>query len=288
MLTWLKKDNNSNLLGGATFQVCRTEDSSGTTLSPAECVTVVDNTGQSGYSGLDADPVAGQFKLTSLPPVTTAALGTADLPLGTYTIQETVAPSGFAVDPSVQTVVLTLTSLNSAAANAFVDTPIFFGNMYPTTTTCAQFNSGAPTETSGTYKLKSGVINSVSPGVIFYYTKFKAASSNVDIRQVVSQSVSSYLVAPQQINVYDANCNTVASNVRFTSVNSSGTQDITSLAVTLTPGNTYIIGVKYSVSSITGPAPNPATLTYNFATYDANKTTLLDRAPIPSFTLTKG
>ena len=102
-LAWVKHDQNGNLLGGATFQVCRTIDRFGNTLGSPVCVTVLDN------NSPDADPVAGQFLLTNLV-------------LGTYTITETVAPPGYQLDTYVDTEVLTLTSPNATASHVFIDT----------------------------------------------------------------------------------------------------------------------------------------------------------------------
>jgi len=52
--------------------------------------------------------VAGQFKLTGLK-------------LGHYTVQETAAPPGYAVDPSIKTADLTLAAPNASITIAFVD-----------------------------------------------------------------------------------------------------------------------------------------------------------------------
>lgn len=100
-LVWLKVDQAEQLLGGATFEVCRTHllDSSADpdTLVEDEgpeserCKTVLDN------SALDGDPADGQFKLTGLI-------------LGTYTIEETIAPDGYQLDDTIATVTLDLTN----------------------------------------------------------------------------------------------------------------------------------------------------------------------------------
>jgi hypothetical protein len=102
-LSWLKHDNNGNLLGGATFEVCRTFDRFGTAVT-GECVTVLDN------NSPDADPASGQFLLTNLL-------------LGTYTIQETVPPSGFSGDLFVETLVLTLAAPDQSATHIWINTP---------------------------------------------------------------------------------------------------------------------------------------------------------------------
>src|SRR5262249_46225489 len=52
---------------------------------------VVDNTGQVGYNGKDTDTNPGVFKVIGLP-------------LGQYTVHETVAPPGYVPDPKTETV----------------------------------------------------------------------------------------------------------------------------------------------------------------------------------------
>jgi hypothetical protein len=131
VLAWEKHDQNGNLLGGATFEVCRTHDFDSQAakdpladpfvdLVPDACVTVFDN------AGLDAakdDPLTteiveglGEFMLVSLD-------GVNDLPLGRYTIEETVPPPGYGPDPDpVRTVELTIVDPSNA------DNPEIFVN----------------------------------------------------------------------------------------------------------------------------------------------------------------
>lgn len=91
-LRWLKHDGDGNLLGGATFSVCGPNPSTPPTAT--DCVSVVDNAGQTGYTGLDTDAAAGVFELVNLQP-------------GTYTIRETAAPPGYQLDPDTESVVVT-------------------------------------------------------------------------------------------------------------------------------------------------------------------------------------
>jgi len=93
-LSWTKFDNNSHLLGGATFRVCGPDVNT--------CVTVLDN------SPPDADPVLGQFKLANLGP-------------GTYSVTETVAPPGFTPDPNTKTATITSSNPDVVIPEAFVD-----------------------------------------------------------------------------------------------------------------------------------------------------------------------
>ncbi len=119
-LYWLKHDQDGALLGGATFEVCRTHDldTSGETPAMVEitpepmCELVEDN------SSPDADSADGSFRLD-------------DIALGTYTIAETAAPDGYEFDPNdVYTVVLDLDNLDNEAEaddvnNVFVNTRLF-------------------------------------------------------------------------------------------------------------------------------------------------------------------
>ncbi|MEW5990764.1 MAG: prealbumin-like fold domain-containing protein, partial [Chloroflexota bacterium] len=108
-LTWLKHDNNGQLLGGATFEVCRTHDRFGTDIVD-ECVTIVDDVDGVDDTTGDWDGTPGEFKLGGLL-------------LGTYTIEETVAPPTYTLDSFVDTVVLTLAAPDGAATHIWVNTP---------------------------------------------------------------------------------------------------------------------------------------------------------------------
>lgn len=108
-LVWLKHDNNGALLAGATFEVCRTHNWNSSTSSMVDitdvCVSVLDN------SAPDVDADGGEFKLD-------------DLILGRYTVRETAAPAGYALDPDTVTVDIT-TDDTTGDAGTFVDTLLF-------------------------------------------------------------------------------------------------------------------------------------------------------------------
>jgi hypothetical protein len=107
-VSWTKVDNNNTPLGGATFRLCRTNDwdvlsnMMGPPLPQPICQTVTDN------QAPDADPADGQFSV-------------AGLPLGRYTAQETIAPPGWELDPTIQTVDLTPANTAVSFAAAFID-----------------------------------------------------------------------------------------------------------------------------------------------------------------------
>ena len=108
-LRWLKKDDQGVLLGGATFEVCRTHtfNSADSTFvdTPDFCVSVLDN------AAPDVDPTDGEFELV-------------DLILGRYTIRETDAPDGYQIDPDTETVEITIANPNGTAPT-FVNPALF-------------------------------------------------------------------------------------------------------------------------------------------------------------------
>jgi uncharacterized repeat protein (TIGR01451 family) len=121
-LKWLKINGDTNQpLGGATFVVTATGGTAALSDHTPTSVTVVDNTGQPGYTGFDADPRPGYFQLNAYQSYLGTALG--GLAMGTYTVQETVAPAGFTLDPSVKTATLTASAPNAdLTSTPFVDT----------------------------------------------------------------------------------------------------------------------------------------------------------------------
>ena len=110
-ITW-EKEYAGELQGGATFSLCRTHDYNLVTqafdpITPV-CIVVVDNTGQQGYTGNDADADPGQFEV-------------AGQRLGRYVITETAAPPGYELDPNPQTVELVPGTTTVAAGQRFVN-----------------------------------------------------------------------------------------------------------------------------------------------------------------------
>src|SRR5262249_45014299 len=114
-LRWKKVDGQGNLLGGATFLVTATEGTAVITRHTPLALRILAN------SALDADKTDGNFLLNAYQSFGGAALG--GLALGTYTVQETVAPSGYNLDPMVLTAKITLGALNAdLSGTPFVNT----------------------------------------------------------------------------------------------------------------------------------------------------------------------
>ncbi len=110
-LSWSKIDSiTGQLLGGATFQFCRTanlDTSTNTFVSITPiCNTVVDNNTPSPGTVSDKDATLGKFKVDGLR-------------LGSYTVQETVAPPGFAPDSTVVTAILNLSTPDVTLSHVF-------------------------------------------------------------------------------------------------------------------------------------------------------------------------
>jgi len=135
------------------------------------------------------------------------------------------------------------------------------GVIAPTGTTCSQYRDGvAPTlgQLQYTTTKDGSLINAVSPGVFFYYTKVSGDAGNtVDITQ--TDDASTDLTIPiqnGQVVLYDA---LTCKPVKW-AVTSNGTAN-----GELPLDGDFIIGVKYSASSLKGEAtPTPTTVTYAF------------------------
>src|SRR6266508_2333779 len=100
-IIWHKVDNAGRPLGGATFAVCRTltlessTDPDTMVDTPDVCFSVVDDVDGIAGGTLDEDPAPGEFSMSGLV-------------LGEYTVREDIAPPGYAKDPDIVTVDLTL------------------------------------------------------------------------------------------------------------------------------------------------------------------------------------
>jgi hypothetical protein len=150
------------------------------------------------------------------------------------------------------------------------------GKLTPTDVACSDFVNGTAGDlTQVCYKVKSGFINNVAPGVFFYYTSVSAPSANftIDIVQTKNNGSFPFLgVHNGEIRLYNANCTVIGSGTETSlgqaSVNVSGA----------TVGQTFIVGIKYNPGSVVGTAvvtPGP-TVHYDFHTEIGGLTVDLD------------
>ncbi len=105
-ISWIKEDNAGNLLGGASFELCRVSNfnSESETFEPITpvCINVTDDSTE------DQNANAGEIQVVGLV-------------LGQYEITETTAPEGFALDDSVLGAEITLASPDATVSTAFVN-----------------------------------------------------------------------------------------------------------------------------------------------------------------------
>ncbi|HEX2912156.1 MAG TPA: hypothetical protein VH186_15205, partial [Chloroflexia bacterium] len=142
----------------------------------------------------------------------------------------------------------------------------------PTQTTCQQFASGTASSLDFLdYNVKGGKINSVAPGVFFYYSKITAPSPSFTITVAQYKPDNWKVMGTQQIILWDANC--VKTKVTGTFDKSTGT--VTFNAKGLTTGATYYISIKYETSSLVGQDVRTSpTVKYTFNT--SINSTLID------------
>jgi len=143
------------------------------------------------------------------------------------------------------------------------------GRITPTGTTCQQYRDDSeatpvPLLSELLYTTKGVApavkINAVSPGVFFYYTKVSGTDGQLVsmIQENDATTAPAIPINQGQVVLYDA---TTCKVVKWT-VNLVGVGEATG---TLPKDGDFIIGVKYSPSSLKGQAaPNPTTVTYTF------------------------
>jgi uncharacterized repeat protein (TIGR01451 family) len=202
---------------------------------------------------------------------------------GTYTIQAsdlnasntgTVTNHATATgkDPANNTV-------TSNQAQATVNQVARTGQITPTATTCDQFAAGtAPDLNDLFYNVQRNKINSVSPGVLFYYSKITAPSAafTITVGQSNDKSWKPMGVQNGQAILYNANCTKSSAQGKTTTGNGT---TVTIAVSGATPGATYIIGIKYNPGDLVGQSvstPFP-TATYSFITA-LNANTILQSA----------
>jgi hypothetical protein len=257
-LTWYKVDDDGEYLGGAEFEVCNTYDRNGVEIIDG-CFPVIDNLAP------DTDPQDGVFVLLHLP-------------LGTWTIQETVAPEGYIGDlDRIETVVLTIAMPDGEVSEPWVNRRA--GRITHTNVTCEIFNSGAvDSPPSGTeylldaveYSTKGNpsVINQVNPGVFFYWTKFLAEGTaftvNINQETVVGSFQLIGIHNENQVQLWDGDtCEALNANYTLTD-GAGGIAELEVLGVT--DGQPLIISVKYDPGSLKGLTPPGGPVRYKYST----------------------
>jgi hypothetical protein len=228
--------------------------------------TVHNNSDQFTWSGSVVDNVVGTIdaSLTLAPGGTATYNNVAGPPLNANSTN-TVTASGAFNDPA--------SSQASATASDTVNVQDCGGNLFHTGTTCRQYLGIDPPSglagqqiTEVLYSVKANKINSISPGVFFYYTTVQGngGSLQVVINQIPPASYNHPFGIQQnnQVRVFNANCNTY-SNFTFNVANGDATVTINNT----TNNADYIISVKYDTGSLKGLTP-PATspVKYNFQT----------------------
>jgi VCBS repeat-containing protein len=137
-------------------------------------------------------------------------------------------------------------------------------HLYPTSTTCNTYLSGAQPLAQLCYSVKANKVSNITPGVFFYFATITTPSANfcVDVVQTTSCSTFSLFTIQQgnQISLYGNGCTKVADGTQTSA--GQGRVCISNATV----GAQYIIAVKYDSksvqgSSFTGSAP---VCQYNF------------------------
>jgi hypothetical protein len=147
--------------------------------------------------------------------------------------------------------------------------PVAPAQLTDTTTTCSMFaGGGAPDLTRALYNARKGTISSVAPGVFYYYSLVTAPASSftIDVEQAETHPTFGTLFGVQQgsqVRLYKGDCTSPGVG---SAVSVAGGQAHVSVTGA-TPGQAYIVSVKYSTSSVIGqPVPSPTTVHYTFAT----------------------
>jgi parallel beta-helix repeat protein len=197
--------------------------------------------------------------------VTTDANGVAEktvsLPLGANNIRAVITEGGLLSD-CLAGIEVTASVFGEGPGN---------GILLPTSTTVKMY-AGGPSAWPAMYdafyyKVKSGRINSVSPGVIFYYNTITAPSAafTLTVEQTNDLGWPPMLVQrsgkPYQAFLYDAN------TFKILSTGTSGsTGNVTFNVTKATLTATYYIGIKYTPSNLVGQTATNLTSTYTFQT----------------------
>ena len=124
-------------------------------------------------------------------------------------------------------------------------------HIYPTSTTCNTYLSGAEPLSQLCYAYSANKVSNITPGVFFYFTAITAPSSSFCVDVVQTSSCGFKLFSIQQgkqISLFNSNCGTVAGGTEVST--GQGRICITNAV----PGAQYILSVKYDSKSVQGSA----------------------------------
>jgi hypothetical protein len=195
----------------------------------------------------------------------TCATGGTIVAGGSYTcsVTKTINGDGGTSHVNVVTAIATDNegTTDSATDDATVTIVSPTGQITPTGTTCEQFSAGTAADlTQVLYTVKGQKINSVAPGVFFYYSAVTVdpGTHTISVSQTTSPNFTLFGVQQDQAVLYNSNCVRVQNNATgtFTVTNDTGGPV------------SYVIGIKYDPNTVVGktkPGGN-GNVTYTFTT----------------------
>ena len=204
----------------------------------------------------------------------------------TYTITAADISAGSVTNRATVTAALGTQTVTSNVATATVTRVApMGGQILPTQTTCQQYRAGAASLTEAPYNPQKEKIGSVAPGVMFFYDTLTVAAGSAPVTISVTQSrapsIAGWIAIPVQdtgqIVLYDqATCLKSKAMGATTYQATTGTATVRVLA----PG-TYILGIKYNLSSLAGISvgKSPPTGVYTFGTVGGGTTASITVRP---------
>jgi hypothetical protein len=219
------------------------------------------------------------------------------MPPGSSISVHVTSPTTSATPQATYTNTVTVTATNQTTLTSSASVTVQQVNpsgSYPTQTTCQAFISDtALLQENGQYSVKGRNINQANPGVIFYYATFAATGSTMYVNQAIERPTTlaafTTTMVVQSADVFTPTCGQTSVEVgtapstesEFPTSEGGSQPDANALKLTgLTTGTTYVLQVKYSVSSLAG-ATAPKTgnvftpIVYHFQTWNESKTLLV-------------
>jgi hypothetical protein len=131
------------------------------------------------------------------------------------------------------------------------------GQITPTGTTCQQYSSGTAADlTQALYLVdsKTSSIKSVAPGVMFYYSTItvpEGGKTTISVDQSKDNSSWPFIKIQdtKQVILYGSGC------TRIQGTSATETDGKVTLTANNLPAGTYVLGIKYSLSSLQKFAP---------------------------------